>query len=263
MSRKRGETQDFWHQLWTGMGDVETHDIWYEIDRTKLRYLKPYLPTRGLSLEVGCGTARLSRFLEDCGLSVVGLDYEPAALKLAAHRAKAAGQEMALVLGDAFSLPFADNSFGVVLSTGLLEHFADSGPIVSEMTRVLRPGGLFYSDIVPNKFSLMRLFKKLRRRRNDVWERGFNKAQITTLLSGKGLQVKTVFAAGIYSPLLPYVDRQPDLAFLQTKAMITLGRILSRLDGTEIAETLGLYYIACAQKPFPKAWHAGTKKQAA
>jgi ubiquinone/menaquinone biosynthesis C-methylase UbiE len=49
------------------------------------------------------------------------------------------------VFANAFHLPFPDQAFDVVISTGLLEHFLDLVPIVEEMSRVLRHyGGVFF-----------------------------------------------------------------------------------------------------------------------
>lgn len=244
----RRESRAYWGDLWSAARGNEPHDTWYAIDETKLSYLKPYLPESGRCLEVGCGSARLSRFLARLGFQAVGIDYEPAAIRLATGRSRDDGVEMALLLGDAFALPFATGSFDVVLSTGLLEHFADPSSIVAEMTRVLRPGGVFYSDIVPKKFALMRSFKALRLRRG-AWERPFTRQQIAELLEQSGLSVRTVFAAGIFPPMLPLVGRSRLLARIQDKTLTKFGRPARVFDGTKAAELLGLYYFACATKP--------------
>lgn len=46
------------------------------------------------------------------------------------------------VIGDAHQLPFNDAEFELVLSTEMLEHVKDPGKVVSEMHRVLKPGGM-------------------------------------------------------------------------------------------------------------------------
>jgi SAM-dependent methyltransferase len=84
------------------------------------------------------------------------MDFSPNALKAAQLNYHSATVTGGFLAGDGFALPVQDQSLDVVLSTGLLEHFHDPTPIVREMVRVLKPGGLFYSDIVPNKFSLFR-----------------------------------------------------------------------------------------------------------
>ena len=51
-------------------------------------------------------------------------------------------------------LPFADNSFELISNIGSLEHYFDMKAAVSEMTRVLAPGGRAVV-LVPNSFSLL------------------------------------------------------------------------------------------------------------
>jgi len=246
--KQQCESREHWRDMWSSVNGREPHDIWYAIDETKMSYLRPYLPKSGTCLEVGCGTARLSRFLARLGYLTMGMDYEPTAIRLATRRVADDGLDVALLLADAFALPFATGTFDVVLSTGLLEHFADPSTIVAEMTRVLRPGGLFYSDIVPKKFALMRSLQVLPRRQ-DAWERPFNRRQIEAMLGQAGLSPRTVFAAGIFPPLLPLVGRSRPLARFEDKAVTAIGRLMRSLDGTRAAELLGLYYFVCAHKP--------------
>jgi SAM-dependent methyltransferase len=265
----RGESREHWRDFWSATARGEPHDVWYAIDETKMGYLRPYLPKSGRCLEVGCGAARLSRFLARLGYHAVGIDYEPAAIEVAARRAKDESLDVALLLGNAFALPFATGSFDVVLSTGLLEHFVEPMPIVAEMARVLKPGGLFYSDIVPKKFSLMRSLQALSPRRHEAWERRFSRTQIEAMLRRCRLSAKTVFAAGIFPPVLPVVGRSPAMARLQHRTAAAFGRLTRPLDGTRAAELLGLYYFACAVKPASAADHipsnptvAGTRRAA-
>lgn len=54
-------------------------------------------------------------------------------------------------------MPFEDKTFDLVLSFGVLEHFKDIDKPIKEMVRVLKPGGVFFADIVPEKFSIHKL----------------------------------------------------------------------------------------------------------
>ena len=51
------------------------------------------------------------------------------------------------IVCDAHSLPFASGTFDAVVAQAVLEHVADPQQVVSELHRVLRPGGLVYSEI--------------------------------------------------------------------------------------------------------------------
>jgi len=61
------------------------------------------------------------------------------------------------VVGNAEKLPFTDNSFDLVASFGLLEHFKDPSIAINEMVRVTKNGGVFFADIVPKRFSCQTL----------------------------------------------------------------------------------------------------------
>lgn len=76
-----------------------------------------------------------------CGADVSGIDLTPRHLELATERFRRAGVPADLRLGDAETLPYADGSFDVVYSFGVLHHTPNAKAAVSEIHRVLRPGG--------------------------------------------------------------------------------------------------------------------------
>ncbi len=87
-------------------------------------------------LEVGCGTGRFARALEDDGALVVGLDRDPAMLAVA--RSRVSGE---LLVGSAQQLPFVDRCFDAALAVSVCEFIADPALVVREMARVVREGG--------------------------------------------------------------------------------------------------------------------------
>lgn len=82
-------------------------------------------------LDVGCGSSKIIQFLP----GAVGLDYNLSKLRYLRpfHRR--------LVHGSVFGLPFADNTFETVICSQVIEHIPDTIGAVSELLRVLRPGG--------------------------------------------------------------------------------------------------------------------------
>jgi ubiquinone/menaquinone biosynthesis C-methylase UbiE len=95
---------------------------------------------RVLEIGVGAGTDFV-QWLR-AGASAVGVDLSPNSLAEARVRVAAAGFEDAeLVVADAEHLPFADASFDVVYSYGVLHHSPDTRAAIREVHRVLRPGG--------------------------------------------------------------------------------------------------------------------------
>jgi demethylmenaquinone methyltransferase/2-methoxy-6-polyprenyl-1,4-benzoquinol methylase len=86
-------------------------------------------------LDVAAGTGSITRLLQDRGASVVSLDQSPQ--MLAAAVAKGATG----VVATAETLPFADGQFDVVTFGYLLRYVEDVAGAMSELSRVLRPGG--------------------------------------------------------------------------------------------------------------------------
>ncbi|MBA8825940.1 SAM-dependent methyltransferase [Saccharopolyspora lacisalsi] len=93
-------------------------------------------------LEVGCGAAACSRWLARNGAEAVGLDISSGMLDHARSGASRSGTEVPLVQASADLLPFATNSFDLACSAfGGVPFVADSGAVMREVARVLRPGG--------------------------------------------------------------------------------------------------------------------------
>lgn len=119
-------------------------------------------------LELGVGTAQtLLRLQKMTGARCVGIEKTPRAHALGQTYAK----QCEIVLGDAMHLPFADKSFDVVYSLGLLEHFEpqEQMRLLREQARVARQSVLLE---VPARTPHMRLvmwFNRTVRKRRGVW----------------------------------------------------------------------------------------------
>ena len=99
-------------------------------------------------LEVGSGrgggASYLSRYLQP--LSVTGLDFSQEAVDLCSRHRKAPG--LAFIRGDAQSMPFPDSSFDSVINIESSHCYPSMGKFLSEVHRVLRPGGSFlFADL--------------------------------------------------------------------------------------------------------------------
>ena len=94
------------------------------------------LPEAEHALDLGCGDGRLSASLRAGALTAA--DVSAVALKRATERLP--GAEIALVAVDE-PLPFVDSEFELVLCAETIEHVRDVQLFLSEIRRVLRPGG--------------------------------------------------------------------------------------------------------------------------
>jgi SAM-dependent methyltransferase len=93
-------------------------------------------------LEVGCGSAACARWLGQQGANVVALDLSSGMLAHAAAENASTGVAVPLIQASADQLPFADGSFDSACSAfGAVPFVADSGAVLNEVARVLRPGG--------------------------------------------------------------------------------------------------------------------------
>jgi ubiquinone/menaquinone biosynthesis C-methylase UbiE len=95
---------------------------------------------RGDVLEVAIGTGlNLPHYPADVRLT--GVEFSPAMLELARRRAAELGRDVELREGDAHRLDLPDASFDTVVSTFSLCAIPDEQRAITEMVRVLRPGG--------------------------------------------------------------------------------------------------------------------------
>ena len=99
-------------------------------------------------LDVGCGGGLLAEAFAGLGCTVAGID--PSVPTLAAARAHAATQGLAIDYrhGRGDALPFPDASFDIVTCCDVLEHVDDLEATIAEISRVLRPGGIFLFDTI-------------------------------------------------------------------------------------------------------------------
>ncbi len=147
---------DVWHER-IFSADPEHEDAsspWYQLVREQLGSVT------GLRvLEVACGRGGFVRELCRAGAQVTGCDFSLAALRVGREKLRAlgTGELAALVQGDAQVLPFADESFDIVVSCETIEHIPDDGSALREMWRVARPSAKFFLT-TPNYANLMGLY---------------------------------------------------------------------------------------------------------
>jgi len=101
----------------------------------------------GQVLEVGCGTGATSRrLLRRPGFTgkVTGVDHGPPFIDAAGHFVSQEGTaaRATFMVGDAHDLHFADHTFDAVLAHTLISHVTDPRPVLREMARVTKPGGV-------------------------------------------------------------------------------------------------------------------------
>jgi len=166
MNKDKSETEKYkreqkkvWDMLWKDKDTTFDTDIrtqWFFFDKVKFERLEKIFPEpEGCkTLEAGCGSAIISTFMARRGYKTVMLDFSSEALRVARNNFEKEHLNGLFAIGDVETIPFKDNYFDIVMSHGLLEHFEDIRPVVSEMVRVLKPGGMFFADLAPKRFSV-------------------------------------------------------------------------------------------------------------
>lgn len=95
-------------------------------------------------LEIGCGAGQCSRWVLERGGRPIAIDVAMRQLQHSRRIDQEHGVVVPTVLATAADLPFADDSFDVVFSAfGALQFVADATTLVTDVARVLRPGGTF------------------------------------------------------------------------------------------------------------------------
>jgi carbamoyltransferase len=96
-----------------------------------------------LILECGCGTGQLSNFLSLGNNNVLGIDLSLSSLKLAIdHKLKNSLNRVAFAQMNIFDLALRDETFDVVISTGVLHHTKDARAAFAAIVRKVKPGGV-------------------------------------------------------------------------------------------------------------------------
>lgn len=148
---------DDWHKrvFESDKEHADERTPWYDL---VLDYLIPVQGKR--ILEVACGRGGFAGLLASRGAIMYGADFSAAALQVAAGRAASIDSglvRIAFTQADAQQLPFASESFDLVISCETIEHLPDPQSALREMARVCQPGGLLYLT-TPNYFNAMGVY---------------------------------------------------------------------------------------------------------
>jgi ubiquinone/menaquinone biosynthesis C-methylase UbiE len=102
-------------------------------------------------LDVACGPGIIACAFAEVAEAVIGIDLTPAMLDEArALQAERSLRNVSWIEGDVTALPFADNSFSIVVTRYTFHHFLSPEAVLGEMARVCRPGGrVVVSDVTP------------------------------------------------------------------------------------------------------------------
>ena len=164
-------------------------DIWHH--PYAYRAFAKYIPPGSRVLEVGFGSGRMiTRLAGELGCECFGVDVDKGAFDALSFFSKYHGARVEAVLGSGFSLPFRDNSFDVVYSEGVIEHFPEeeSEEMVREHVRVCREGGVVIVS-VPNRLAIFHSLTKMLLGEKFMFypERSLSPSELVGVLTKAGL----------------------------------------------------------------------------
>ncbi len=107
-------------------------------------------------LDLGCAGGFMAEALDDRGAAVTGIDPAANAIAAARSHAEQAGRSIRYDVGVGEDLPYEDARFDAVVCVDVLEHVQDLAQVLAEVTRCLRPDGVFLFDTI-NRNMLARL----------------------------------------------------------------------------------------------------------
>lgn len=127
--------------MWSG-GGADYDSISLGISSALDHAVARLAPTEGMKvLDIATGTGFTARLVARRGARVTGVDIAEGLLDAARSKAMAEGLQINWRLGDAERLPFEDNSFDGAISTFGIMFATDQEAALSELVRVVRPGG--------------------------------------------------------------------------------------------------------------------------
>lgn len=152
-------------------------------DYASQRMFAKFLPDfRGKTvLDVGCGLGMMMERFSREGNRVLGIDITPQVLK------EFSKEEFFVQEADARDIPFQDNTFDLVYSLGVIEHFDETQQALEEQVRVCKPGGWVVAVVpyahTPYYWASV-VFERLTRPEHDLqvtYGRAFSKGEFRSM----------------------------------------------------------------------------------
>ena len=185
--------------------DTILHLLKTSVNPWRVSYAKDIIQREGIdpkgktALEVGSGGGILTEEIAKMGFRTRGIDPADQSVVTASNHAKASGLDIRYEKGVGERLPYGDASFDIVFCCDVLEHVQDLPKVISEISRVLKPGGVFIYDTVNrtfiSKIVAIKIWQEWKRwafmpPHIHVWEMFIRPGDIKILLQKNGFEWK-------------------------------------------------------------------------
>ena len=219
-------------------------------------------PRATAALEVGCGGGYMTEEIARMGFDTIGVDPSERSVRVAAEHARASGLDIRYRTGVGESLPFEAGSFGAVFCCDVLEHVRDLPKVISEISRVLRPGGVFCYDTFNRNWASLLAIKisqvwkpwAFMPPNLHVWKMFIKPREMKSRLRQNGLEWKE------HKGLMPDVPIPRLLAYLRRRARgeWTYSELAARVRMVESRLAM-IMYMGYALKKYATGAEAGPK----
>ena len=163
------------------------------------------------ALEVGCGGGILTEEIAKMGFETMGIDPSEHSIQIAKNHCITSNLNIKYDIGFGENLPYADASFDVVFCCDVLEHVRDLPKVISEISRVLKPKGVFCFDTINRTFlskliviKIMQEWKSLAFAPENlhVWEMFIRPKELAVLLKNNDFAVSQFRGSRLATPIL-------------------------------------------------------------
>ncbi|MBN2572525.1 MAG: class I SAM-dependent methyltransferase [Ignavibacteriales bacterium] len=158
-----------WDDYWKKY-KISKAERWLIRERDKIlnTFIDKILSANKKVIEIGCGYGSNITLINETRSDVecYALDNSQASIDLVKERIPNS------IIADCRETNFPDNTFDIVYSAGLMEHFEDEKPLLDEWKRILKPNG-YMLTFIPAKYSLWQFYQLLH---FGKWKHGYEKA---------------------------------------------------------------------------------------
>lgn len=131
-----------WNDMYASDTDALDEYFFRQRRAFTLDYVTTHCTTEDRILDLGCGAGPVISALREHGYDCCGMDYSLDMLRHAGQRVAAlTSAPTLLVRADAHRTPFRDGHFDFVVCLGVISYLQDYSVLLSEIRRLLRPGG--------------------------------------------------------------------------------------------------------------------------
>lgn len=161
---------------------LESSHFWYGARKLQLKRWFLGQEPRLKVLDLGSATGGNTLYISSLGHEVTSVEYSQIGVLIQRNKG------IPVIQADARNLPFSDSNFDIVVCLDVIEHIVEDGLVVSEIKRLLKPGGKFLIS-VPEDPKLWSA--------HDVavsHVRRYTKQQLVNLVSESGLKIQNIWS---------------------------------------------------------------------